>query len=245
MKLRLTPCLAAMGLLILVGCSSYRNPDQHPGMQGAPVDIERSTLGYDRSNDVTSGLLVPNGSGGTMMLPGGEPPRVNPNTEDAYELKLQTRELAAQLFETRNNDALIGLVAMPASFVNLNDFNDSSPLGRYLAEAMFYECNQRDFPVREYRLRGNIQLREDTGELALSRNLKAVSTSQSWAALLIGTYLRDDAAVFVNARLVRPADGMVLRSAHMVLPLNGLVSRMTAKPPKPLFESGTLRITSR
>ena len=245
MNTRISRCLTAMCVLLIFGCSSYRQPAQHPDMPGAPVAVDRTSMGYDRGNEVSSRLLVPNGSGGTMMIPGESVSSPNPHTEEAFELKLKTRELAAQLFETRDNSPLLGLVAMPTSFVDLNNFEESTPLGRYLSESMFYECNQRDFPVREYRLRGNIQLREGTGELSLSRDLKAISTSQSWSALLIGTYLRDESAVFVNARLVRPSDGMVLRSAHMVLPLNSLTNRMSTTPPKPPFESGTLRITSR
>jgi len=246
MNTPLARCLCGVCVLILTaGCSSLRSSDEHHGPQGAPVDVERSAVGYDWADTVGTGVMAPNADGKTMLITKDAVPGRNPNTEDAFELKLRTRELAAQLFETRDNSALVGLIAMPTSFVNLNDFNESSALGRYLAEAMFYECNQRSFPVREYRLRGNITLREDTGELALSRSLAAASTKQSWAALLIGTYHKDPTAIFVNARLVRPSDGMVLRTAHMVLPVNGLLDRMSTNPPKPPFESGSLRITSR
>lgn len=247
MKISFLPLICLS--LALAGCTTYRDPSQQqPGMLGAPVTVERTSLGYDKVDDVGTGMLVPNASGGTMLIPGAKRNGPNPYYEEAVELKLKAREIAAQLLDTHNNSALTGLVAMPVSFVNLDDFNDSSPLGRYLAEAMFYEFNQREFPVREYRLTGSIALREGVGEVAISRSLPPIATNQSWAALLIGTYQRDPSAIFVNARLVRPADGLVLRTAQLVLPLNSLNTRMTTpppKPPKPLFDSGTLRITSK
>ena len=55
----------------------------------------------------------------------------------------------------------------------------------------------------------------------------------------MGTYYRDVDAVFVNARMIRPSDGLVLRTAQLVLPMNVLVRRMSARPPLP---SGSLRI---
>jgi hypothetical protein len=226
----------------LAACSSYRDPKQQPGMLGAPVAIDRSSAGYDRADAINAGIFVPNASGGMMLIPGKTREAPEAAAEEAVELKLRARELAAQLLETHGNQSLLGLVALPTSFLDLDDFTESSPFGRYLGEAMFYEFNQREFPVREYRLTGKIVTREGTGELALSRALPAIAANQSWAALLVGTYQRDAAGVFVNARLIRPADGMVLRTAQLVLPMNNLLRRMIAGPP---LSSGSLRITAR
>ena len=73
---------------------------------------------------------------------------------DAMEIKLKCREMADQMLATMPNTALEGFVAMPTSFVNKNNTSQSSPLGRLLAESMYYEFNQRGFPTREYRLSG-------------------------------------------------------------------------------------------
>jgi hypothetical protein len=202
-------------------------------MLGAPVDVGHSDMGYDHADEVATGILVPNASGGTMLIPGIGRENPKPYLEEAFELKLKARELAAQMLETQNNQALVGLVAVPSSFANLDNLTESTQLGRYFGESMFYEFNQRGFPVREYRLSGSIVLQEGTGELALTRNLPPAPAKQGWAALLVGTYQRDKAAVFVHARLVRATDGLVLRTAHLVLPLNGLMTRMTTNPPKP------------
>lgn len=161
---------------------------------------------------------------------------------------MRVRELASQLLETRSNEALSGLVALPTSFLNLNDFADTNSLGRYMAEAMFYEFNQRGVPVREYRMDGKIHMVEAKGEFALTRQLPPLKVNQKWTAVLMGTYLKQGSAYFVNVRLVRPLDGMVLRTGQIVFGNNSLLAEMTAKPspppvpPPPPFSSGSLRI---
>lgn len=145
---------------------------------------------------------------------------------DAVELKLKCRELADQMLSTVPNNALQGYVAMPTSFVNENNTNQSSPLGRLMAESMFYEFNQRGFPTREYRLTGAINVQNGQNDLALAANQLVSTKGQKWAALLVGTYAVDKDATFVNVRLVRASDGLVLRTAQLVLPNTPVILRM-------------------
>lgn len=163
------------------------------------------------------------------ILAGCAPKRLPPEQPgyvDAVELKLKCRELADQMLSTVPNSALKGFVAMPVSFVNENDTSVSSPLGRLLGESMFYEFNQRGFPTREYRLTGKIDVVGGKNDLALAANQVVPTTNQPWAALVVGTYYVDNAAIFVNARLVRASDGLVLRTAQLVLPNTPVIARM-------------------
>ncbi len=157
----------------------------------------------------------------------------DPEYVDAQEFKLKVRELADQMLATTDNSLLTGLVAMPSSFVNLNNKAETSSLGNLLGESLIYEFNQRGFPVREYRLTGNIDVLLGQGDFALLRQ-GLVSTHGKWAALIVGTYFYDQDAIFVNARLVRASDGMVLRTGQLVLVNNKLMTRLS-KPitPKP------------
>lgn len=144
---------------------------------------------------------------------------------DAVEVKLKCRELADQLLATMPNNALQGFVAMPTAFVDQNDTSRTSPLGRLMAESMFYEFNQRGFPTREYRLSGKISIRGGRDDLALVAD-QVVPTRQKWAALVVGTYFVDKDATFINARLVRARDGLVLRTGQLVLVNTPIVERM-------------------
>lgn len=154
-------------------------------------------------------------------------PPEQPGYVDAVELKLKCRELADQMLATVPNDALKGFVAMPTTFVDENDTSRSSPLGRVMAESMFYEFNQRGFPTREYRLTGKIDVVGGKNDLALAANQVVPTTKQPWAALVVGTYYVDKDATFVNARLVRASDGLVLRTGQLVLPNTPVIARMS------------------
>lgn len=177
----------------------------------------------------------------------------SPQYMEAQELKLKVRELADQLLATMPNECLTGLVALPTSFVNLDNFQQSSSFGRLVGESLIFEFNQRSFPVREYRLPGYIAMRAEQGDFALARQ-GLINAQEKWAALLLGTYYRDKDAVFVNARLVRAADGMVLRTAQLILVNSELVDRLTtptptptqiamaAAPPPPLITTGTMAL---
>ena len=155
----------------------------------------------------------------------------DPNFIAAQEIRLKVRELADQLIASLPNDALAGYVALPTSFVDQNDFNSSSPLGRYLAEGLIFEFSQRGFPVREYRTDGGIAMNEGMGETALARKGKIATAKGKGNALLIGTYHQDPDVIFVNARLVRSSDGIVLRAGQIMLTPNAVSLRMTNAAP--------------
>ncbi len=181
----------------------------------------------------------------------------SPEYINAQEFKLKVRELADQMLATTDNSLLTGLVAMPSSFVNLNNKAQTSSLGNLLGENLIYEFNQRGFPVREYRLTGNIDVILGQGDFALLRQ-GLVSTYGKWAAVIVGTYHYDEDAIFVNARLVRASDGMVLRTGQLVLVNSPLMTRLAmpiiappqpkskaqveAEKPKLGLSSGTLQI---
>ncbi len=165
---------------------------------------------------------------------------VNPKKLEMQELKLQMREVASQLLDVYPGYTLKGTFALPTSFVNLSDFSETSDLGRYMGEAMIYEFNTRGFPVQEYRIENQIYTNEE-GEFVLSREFEERQSTANDELLLIGTYLKDENGLFVNARLVRN-DGMVLRSAQTVIPMNNMLARMTKKAPPPPLSSGILMI---
>ena len=165
---------------------------------------------------------------GSRSFEGIRYPAPDPDYTDAREIKLKLRELADQLVADMEDCSLQGAVALPTSFVNLDDFNETSAFGRLIAEQLFYELNQRGYPVREYRLSGNIQPRARAGEFALSRELGRLSAKSGHAVMIVGTYAQASNAVFVNARLVRPKDGRVIRTANLVFESNPTLVGMLA-----------------
>ena len=175
-------------------------------------------------------LLLPLFAGCSKSAPSA----LSPGYTDAVEFKLKSRELAEQMLATMPNDAIQGFVAMPTAFVNQNNTSQSSPMGRLMAESLFYEFNQRGFPTREYRLNGAINVQGGRDDLALAANQMVSTNGQKWAALVVGTYYVDKDATFINARLVRASDGLVMRTGQLVLVNTPIVQRMAqADPPPP------------
>ncbi|CAK7047464.1 MAG: hypothetical protein DELT_00888 [Desulfovibrio sp.] len=181
------------------------------------ITVRESTIG-----DV--GFAVPDSEGGLVWIP-ADVRRAQAGMADARELKLKVRELASQLIAGMD-PALRGMVAIPTSFVSQEDFTQTSPLGRFMAEQLIYEFNQRGFPIREYRLAGSVSVRDD-GEFMLSRKVSGVSANATGTLFVVGTYFADRQAVFINARLVR-GNGSVLRTAQIVLPSSSMTRRMLA-----------------
>jgi hypothetical protein len=178
------------------------------------------------------GLVFSDGQGAVVVIPGQKAPAVDPDYVDARELKLKMRELAAQLV-VNLPQSLSSYVAMPTSFVAQDDFESSSSLGRFIADQMLYEFNQRGLATKEMRMNGRLVMRED-GEFILSRQNKATAL-ESGALYLAGTYYTEQSTIFINARLIR-AGGQVLRTGQIIMPLNPLVKRMLSASGKKIIE---------
>lgn len=226
-------------------------PANYPFAPGAPIITERDGSALINGKNVPmrsmvkedTGYFLPDGNGGLIMYPGGERPELNPSYMDARELKLQVRELAEQLLANIKQGDLYGKIGMPTSFVNQNNFKQSSAFGRYIAEQMFHEFNQRGFPVREYRIGNSIKMQEGNGDFFLSRDKGSVAVSSKTSVVLVGTYYQDGSNLFINARLIRPSDGLVYRTGQMVVPMTSTTKAMLKRSSRYL-EPGVLKISS-
>ncbi|WP_051257840.1 FlgO family outer membrane protein [Desulfovibrio cuneatus] len=210
------------------------------GKSAPAMNIQGRMVPVTEATEVDSGIVLPDRNGGIVIIPGSPRQAPNPNHANARELKLQVREMVEQLISGINSNALRGAIALPVSFVNQDNMESSSSFGRYIAEQMFYEFNQRGFPIREYRIGCDISMREGEGDFFLTR-AQGERTVPAGSVVVAGTYYADSQNIFVNARLIRPGDGRVLRTANMVLPANSLTRRMLARTGKTL-EKGSLKV---
>jgi len=108
---------------------------------------------------------------------------------------------------------------LAATFVDINNLEISSGLGRVIGEQIGSRFAQQGFTVIEIKMRNNIFVRKGSGEFALSRSVKEISQSHNAAAVIAGTYAVGRQSVFVNARLIRATDNLVLASYDYVLPM--------------------------
>ncbi|MBF0143330.1 MAG: hypothetical protein HQL57_08025 [Magnetococcales bacterium] len=112
-----------------------------------------------------------------------------------------------------------GEVILPTSFVNQNDFEKTSPMGRLLASQIASRFTQAGFPVVEIKLRRNLLLQKNRGQFLLSSDLDQIRNTHKVDAVLTGTYLLAETRVHVSAQLVRLKDGVVLAADEFSLPV--------------------------
>jgi len=126
--------------------------------------------------------------------------------------------LADQLERNLERKASTATIAV-ASFVNLNNLDETSGLGRLLAENLIHELQMRRWSVTDLHLTREMVIAE-TGEFNLSRDTAKLRGAPKSGTVVTGTYTVAGPAIIINARAMDIASGSVLSSAQMALPLN-------------------------
>lgn len=107
-----------------------------------------------------------------------------------------------------------------ASFANIDDLTTSSTFGRMASEVISSGMTARGYRVIEVKMRDSLFIKQHEGEFMLSRSLKNISEEHDAQAVLLGTYAIGGSNLYVNARLVRTADNVIVGSHDFMLPLN-------------------------
>lgn len=158
-------------------------------------------------------------------------------TEPTYQ------EAASSQFLSANRDAIRRLTAgfdvdtlneerpaLVATIVNVNDLGRAAPLGRTLSEQYASILTNLGISVKEVKLRGDLFVKEGTGELLLSRELKDIARNQNASVVLVGTYSTAASYTFVSLKLVRTVDSKIVRAHDYALPNDRDVQRLLAVP---------------
>jgi len=110
-------------------------------------------------------------------------------------------------------------IILVASFVNIDDVQTSSTFGRIIAEQIGSRVSQRGYKVVEMKLRGNVFVQEQTGELLLSREILEISLNHDAHAVIVGTYAESKHVVYVTTKLIRASDAVILSSHDYSVPV--------------------------
>ncbi|NCC26396.1 MAG: hypothetical protein EOM25_14550, partial [Deltaproteobacteria bacterium] len=210
--------------------SCYGRPATVSSFRGGQTNVNGECVPVRDSEGLYAGFYVPDGRGGYVFIGDRRPLRLpDQRSEQGREIVLQIRELADQLFAPLMGQSNSGVMAIPTSFVNLDDFSGTSSFGRLMAEQMFYECNTRGIPAQEYRMTREILLKQREGEFTMARDSDLVRKSVSASCVITGTYYFDRDNVIVNARLFKLETGLVLTTGMIVIPQTTTVRKMLAR----------------
>lgn len=108
---------------------------------------------------------------------------------------------------------------LTATFVNVNSLENSSGLGRIIADQVSSRFAQKGFTMIQVTLRNDIFVKQEAGEFVLSRSVQDISRHHNVAAVVAGTYAVGRNSVYVSARLIRAADSLILAGYDYSLPL--------------------------
>lgn len=157
---------------------------------------------------------------------------VEPTYEGAAASKFvaANREAIGRMVAGVDLKAVAGAPILVATVVNVNDLRRTAPLGRTLSEQYASHLVSSGFNVKELKLRGDVFVREETGELMLSREIKDIAKSHSASAVLVGTYSAAAQYTFVSLKLVRTDSGQIIRGYDFALPNDADVRKLLQTP---------------
>ena len=135
----------------------------------------------------------------------------------------------------RATDALLlnaaldaGQPLLVATLVNVDRLNESSRLGRIFSEQIAGRMVQRGLRVTEVKLRDNLVLHREQGELLLSREVREVSQAQNAQAVVVGTYAVSASVVYISLKLVNPVGNHVIAAHNYAVPVDENVRTLHA-----------------
>lgn len=113
-----------------------------------------------------------------------------------------------------------------ATVVNVNDLNRAAPLGRTLSEQYANAMAMSGFDVKEIKLRGAVFVKQDAGELLLSREIKDIARQHNASMVVVGTYSAAANFTYVSLKLVRMEDSRIIRGYDYALPVDRDVKQL-------------------
>ena len=116
-----------------------------------------------------------------------------------------------------------------ASFVNLDDLNESSTFGRVASEQIASRFKQKGYTTIELKLRTTVFMRKGSGEFLLSRELSDIVIKHRAQAVVVGTYAPASKKVYLTMRIVNVSDSRILKSLDYEIPMSRDVFKMLLK----------------
>jgi TolB-like protein len=113
-----------------------------------------------------------------------------------------------------------------ATVVNIDALDQTSTLGRLVSEQISTRMAQGGLKMLEMKLRNNVYLKRNQGELMLTREIGEVAQSHNAQAVVVGSYAETSDMVFINIKVVQPQSNFVLAGHDYVLAKEGIVRSM-------------------
>jgi len=109
---------------------------------------------------------------------------------------------------------------MCTSLVEMDDFQSSSAFGRLMGEQIASRFSQHGYKIIELRMSKNTLMMHQNNVLALTEDIRELSTSHNAQAVIVGMYtiVRDE--VYISTRLINAADHSLVSSCETTVPFS-------------------------
>lgn len=107
------------------------------------------------------------------------------------------------------------------SFTNLDKLDDTTAIGRLIAENLIYGLQLHKWSIYEVRLAKGIDI-NSKGEFSLSRDIGKLKDEYKISGVVAGTYSVAEGNLTVNARVIDVNTGLLISSAQTYIPINWL-----------------------
>lgn len=124
---------------------------------------------------------------------------------------------ADELLKQLSGKIVDGQPLIMATIVNIDSLDESSTLGRVVSEQVSTRLAQRGLKMLEMKLRSNVYLKRNQGELMLTREIGEVAHNHNAQAVVVGSYAETSDTVFVNIKVIQPTNNFVLAGHDFVL----------------------------
>jgi hypothetical protein len=126
-------------------------------------------------------------------------------------------ELALQLIENRRRSLGHGEKLVFTTMVNLDQLHTTSKFGRTLSEALATRLFQHGYGVEEIRKIAGILIKDDYGEIILSRDASKLVQQHDCDLIVAGTYALTPSTVIINVKFLDVMSKKVISVAGMEL----------------------------
>jgi TolB-like protein len=140
--------------------------------------------------------------------------------------ELMNRYQAPASANNFSNSAGAAAPFIVATLVNIDKLDQSSTFGRLISDQLASKITQLGHNVVELKVRDSVFMKRNEGEFILTREIKEVATAHKAQAIVVGTYAESSDFVYVNLKVVNPANSLILASYDYTLPMNKEIRRL-------------------
>ncbi|MDH3359796.1 MAG: FlgO family outer membrane protein [Desulfobulbaceae bacterium] len=146
----------------------------------------------------------------------------------------RVQDLVQQLLKNPEEGVRDNYVVTVGTFVNMSQLYATSSLGRFISEQLITELQKEGVEVVEVRKTPSIMMSSNDGVFGLSTDMDELSLVHNAQAMVVGTYSAVGGEIFINARLLRNSDNMVLSTGSLTYPMDKMAQALLADEGMPV-----------